>query len=259
MQFKLILYTNEVNPCIPVNYQYPLSSVIYKIISKGNLEYAKFLHESGYGKGFKLFSFSQIDVPFRISGDRLYLKSNELSFSVSFHIPQALDNFVKGLFLSERIEIADKYSRACFSVKSIESLPNRLSRYRDNEIINVTLHSQSLVVASLHNERGYHEFLSPDDPRFTESLVYNWRSKIVTCYDEVVAQSAILLMEVIPAKLPFKSRLITIKTNTPHETKIKGWLNFDLKVTAEKRFVELLTNVGVGLYNSQGGGFTELL
>lgn len=62
------------------------------------------------------------------------------------------------------------------------------------------------------------------------------------------------MMEVIPAKQPFKSRLITIKADTPEQTKIRGWMNFTLKVTAERRFVELLLNAGVGVYNSMGSG-----
>lgn len=61
---------------ISLNYQYPLSAAIYRIIAKGNAAYAHFLHEQGYGKkdkGFKLFTFSQLNVPFKIEGDRMWL------------------------------------------------------------------------------------------------------------------------------------------------------------------------------------------
>ncbi|MBS1744677.1 MAG: CRISPR-associated endoribonuclease Cas6, partial [Bacteroidetes bacterium] len=43
------------------------------------------------------------------------------------------------------------------------------------------------------------------------------------------------------------------------ETKIRGWMNFGLKVTAEKRFAELLQNAGLGLYNAMGCGCVELV
>ena len=109
----------------------------------------------------------------------------------------------------------------------------------------------------MRNEKGNYIFLSPDDVVFAESLVYNWRNKIATCYDEAIASSALLMLEVVPVKQPFKSRLITIKYGKPEETKIRGWLNLALQVTAEKRFIELLLNAGVGVYNSMGCGSVE--
>lgn len=254
MRLQLTLTTNQVNACIPLNYQYPLSAAIYRIIAKGDNDYASFLHEKGYGKGFKFFTFSQINVPFKIEGDRMRLLSNELSFQVAFHLPQAMESFVKGLFQSEKIDIADAKSKAGFTIKSAESLPNPLQQFKENELVSIYLKPLSPVVAGLRNEKGNYVFLSPDDLRFAESLLYNWRNKIATCYDEAMASSALLMLKVVPTKQPFKSKLITIKYGKPEETKIRGWLNLELQVTAEKRFVELLLNAGVGVYNSMGCG-----
>lgn len=243
---------------IPVNYQYPLSAAIYRIIAKGDKAYASFLHERGYGKGFKLFTFSQLNVPFKIEGDRLRLVGNEANFQVAFHLPEAMESFVKGLFQSEQIDIADKKSKVSFSVRSVESLPSPLQPYKENEIINIHLKPLSPMVAGLMKDTGYYDFLSPEDKRFTESLIYNWRNKIATCYDEITASAALLMIAVVPVKQPFKSRLMTIKADTKEETKIRGWMNFELKVTAERRFVELLLNAGAGVYNSMGCGCVEV-
>lgn len=60
MIFQLILNKNKSNAVIPINYQYPLSAAIYKILQKGDSEYAQFLHEEGYGKGYKFFTFSDL-------------------------------------------------------------------------------------------------------------------------------------------------------------------------------------------------------
>lgn len=258
MRFQISL-EKHTGTLIPVNYAYPLSAAIYRIIAKGDAEYAGFLHEEGYGKGFKLFTFSQLNVPFKIDGDRIRLLSNELHFQVAFHLPQAMESFIRGLFQSEDIAIADKKSKAGFRVRSVESLPDPLQQYKENEIIHIHLKPLSPVVAGLMNDRGYYDFLSPEDKRFTESLIYNWRNKIATCYDEVTASSALLMIEVVPMIKPFKSRLITIKSGTPKETKIRGWMNFELKVTAERRFVELLLNAGCGVYNSMGCGSVEVV
>ncbi|MDA3616265.1 CRISPR-associated endoribonuclease Cas6 [Polluticaenibacter yanchengensis] len=258
MRFNILLHTNFSDRRIPINYQYPLSSAIYRIISKGDGEYAKFLHETGYGKkGFKLFTFSQINCPFKISGDRMELLTNELLFQVSFHLPEAMETFIKGLFLSEKVDIADSRSKVSFTVKSIERLPNLLGDSNEGEMINISTRPTSPIVAGVQNEKGYYDFLSPDNRLFTESLIHNWRSKISTCYDDATAESALLMMEVFSMKNPFKSRLITIKSGKPEETKIRGWLNLGLKITGERRFVELLLNAGTGVYSSQGMGFLE--
>ena len=136
----------------------------------------------------------------------------------------------------------------------MESLPDPLRGYRDTEIVSISLEPKSPVVAGLPNESGNYDFLDPADPRFTESLVYNWRSKIAACYDQETAAGALLIADSLSKKTPPKSRLITIKADTPAETKIRGWVNFDLKATAEKRFADLLLNAGAGVYNSQGMG-----
>lgn len=200
MRFKITLNANGRNSTIPINYQYPLSAALYKIIAKGDQDYAYFLHDTGYGRGFKLFTFSDISCPFVIKGDRLCLKKDELTLHVCFHIPQAMENFIKGLFASENIAIADKKSKASFQVVSVETLPNPLGTRTDNEIISMEVRPLSPIVSAIPNERGYDDFLSPDDPRFTERLIFNWRSKIEDCYDKATANDALLMMEMISAE-----------------------------------------------------------
>lgn len=260
MRFLIQLQTSHPKPEISLNYPYYLSAAIYRIIAKGDAEYAQFLHEQGYGKKFKFFSFSQLNTPFKIDGDRMKLISSQANFQVSFHLPQAAENFVKGLFQSEQIEIADKISKVAFKVTSVESLPDPLKTYKENEIVSVLLKPLSPIVVGLPNEKGNYDFLEPSDVRFAESLVYNWRNKIAACYDQATADSALLMAEVIPMNKPFKSRLTTIKSGTKEETKVRGWLYLLLKVTTEKRFVEILLNGGVGIYNSViGGGCVEVI
>lgn len=258
MRFKITLQAKESNCVIPINYQYPLSSALYKIIAKGNERYAGFLHNTGYGKGFKFFTFSDIRCPFEIKGDRLYLKKDKITLIVCFHVPEAMESFIKGLFASEKIDIADKKSKVSFQVVSVESLPNPMASYKENEIVPIQITPISPVVAGIPNDRGHDDYLAPDSALFIENLIYNWRSKIAVCYDEDTAMNALLILEIIPTKHTFKSRLITIKGDTKEESKIRGWVNFELKSTAEKRFLELLLNGGVGLYNAQGMGCVEL-
>ncbi|PVD52169.1 CRISPR-associated endoribonuclease Cas6 [Terrimonas sp.] len=264
MRFRLVIIAAFKESVIPINYQYPLSAAIYKIIERADSMYAQFLHNTGYRqsgslKSFKLFTFSDIKVPFSINGDRLCLHSPKVEVQVCFHLPQAAENFIRGIFIKQQLDIADKKSKVRFEIQSVESLQDPLQVYKPKELISIILKPLSPVVAGLPDEKGNYVFLEPGDTRFTESLVYNWRSKISACYDAVTGDGALLMMEVVAIKEPFKSRLIWIKADTPAMTKIRGWLNFELKVTAERRFVELLMNSGVGVYNSMGCGCMEVV
>lgn len=254
MQFKITLQRNSDDGIIPINYQYPLSAAIYKIIQKGDAEYAGFLHGKGYGKGYKFFTFSDIKCPFKIKGDRLQLLQSELEFIVSFHLPEASEKFIKGLFLSQEIIIADYKSKASFTVKSVESLTDPLSGIEKDGIMEAVLNPISILVAGVKNQKGNYDYLPPDHPRFIESLEFNWRKKIEANYNPEIAEKAKLRIAVLYYKKPPRSRLITIKGGKSEETKIRGFNNFQLKVNAEKKFIHLLINCGLGLETAMGCG-----
>jgi CRISPR-associated endoribonuclease Cas6 len=48
MRLQLNLTTQQQNPVLPDNYQYPLSAAVYKIVERADSNYSKFLHETGY-------------------------------------------------------------------------------------------------------------------------------------------------------------------------------------------------------------------
>lgn len=247
MRFKITLQTiNEQREIIPLNYQYSL-----RLSSTGlyprEMQRMPVFCTKPYGRDFKLFTFSQLNILFKIEGDRMILTSRETSFEVAFHLTQAMESFIEGLFQSEKIGIADKKSKASFRIKSVESLPNPLQRYNENEMGHVQLNPLPPLVAGMHNEKSNYDCLAPDNAQFTESLIYNWRSKIATCYDGTTASSALLMTEIVPMKQPFKSHLIATKAGTSEGTKIRGWMNFGLMVTRERKFVELLINTRAGM------------
>src|SRR5690606_18666101 len=113
MRFSLKLFALDFPAVLPLNYQYPLSAVIYRILQQADKDYAHFLHETGYKqydhslKSFKLFTFSDSRTPFKIAGDRMQFRTPEAELIVSFHLPLAAETFVRGLFMNQEIEIAD--------------------------------------------------------------------------------------------------------------------------------------------------------
>lgn len=259
MRFRIKLEAIEGQKVIPANYQYPLSAAIYKIISKGDSEYATFLHQKGYGKGFKFFCFSDIKCPFVIEGDRMKLQQNEVEVQVAFHLPEAMQHFVQGVFASEKINISDKKSRQDFRVKTIERVNNTLSVYKENEVISVYTRPISPLVVGLKREDWSYEYLNPEHSRYQEMFVYSWREKIKTAYSEEEANNAFLAMEVKFYEKPYRGRLVTIKQGTLEESKKKGYVGFKMEVKGERRFIDLLLNVGGGIYNAQGLGFLEIV
>lgn len=259
MRFKIKLETKSPSVEIPINYQYPLSAAIYKIIAKGDEKYAGFLHEQGYGKGFKLFTFSDLKGKFKIRKDRMTLLDEQISFVVCFHMPEASRNFIEGLFRSEEIVIADKKSKVQFSVQSITAQDNPLKDIPANEIISVMVKPISPIVIGEKQDTGHYTFLAPDDDRFTKQLINSWRSKIEANYNDSIAVDAVLLAEIEKYRNPWRSRLVTIKAATPEETKIRGFLNFKIKLTAERQFIDLVLNAGMGLYSAQGMGCLEVI
>ncbi len=266
MRLLLTLQAQEARPVIPINYQYPLSAAIYKILDRADGVYAAFLHDTGYSKRdsakrFKLFTFSDLRVPFAPpKNDRLYLKGREAKLTVCFQVPEAAENFVKGLFLHQELDIADKVSKATFIISQVEAMDNGLPA---GPHPTVWLQPISPVVTGRKNERGHYDFRSPLDEDFTACLRYNWVEKyLAACPDaSATAQelSDSLAIEVALLASPPQERRPIIKAGTPEETKIRGYMRFRLKVTGPREVIEVGLNAGVSLYGSQGMGGVEMI
>ena len=261
MRIKLSLNSAESQPIIPINYQYPLSSAIYKILQNADASYSEFLHEKGYGKGFKLFTFSDIKCPFKIVDDRLILLSIKIEIIVCFHLPKVAETFIKGLFISQQIDIADRKSKASFAVDQVVSLALPSDLFQANQRVEVLLTPLSPIVCGLKNEKGNYDFLSPTDERYEDLLFLNWKEKCKSVFEkeEITQIMEGSFIQILFCKNPPTSRLITIKANTNAETKIRGFKNFKIKIKGKKEAVELLVNSGVGLYNAQGMGCLEIV
>ncbi|CAL1517142.1 CRISPR-associated endoribonuclease Cas6 [Chitinophaga sp. MM2321] len=266
MKFKLILSPAQSKTLIPINYSYPLSAVIYKILDSADRDYAEFLHSRGYTqkdslKAFKLFTFSDIKTPFRIVDDRLHFLSDVAELVVSFHLPQVAENFIKGLFLHQRIEIADQHSRAIFSIDRVETLAAIPVMGSNNHVQELLLKPTSPVVCGSMNEQGHYNFLAPNHPDFMRVLLFNWKEKFRALHGIVATDLAFSFaeMEVLLFSKSPRPRLITIETDTAAQTKIKGYANFRMKVKGTRAALELLVDGGVGTYCNMGVGSVEIV
>jgi CRISPR-associated endoribonuclease Cas6 len=261
MRFKITLYTQQTHPQLTLNYQYPLSAAIYKIIQRADAAFSEMLHNTGYGQGhksFKLFTFSDLSTIYTIQGDRMLLKSDTASFIICFYIPQAAENFIKGLFAHQQLEIADSKSKVVFGVQQVESQADSVSSPATNTIKKALLSPLSPLVVGRKNDRGHYDYRSPQDADFTDCLLYNWLEKYRAVYnapDEVICQlQQQTNIQTIFYHNPPRERKPIIKAGTPEQTKLRGYNNFRLHVTAPSDMLELAMSAGLGLYNAQGMG-----
>lgn len=256
MRLKLTLHSKQYS-LLPFNYQYPLSSAIYKIIQSADAEFAAFLHNTGYGEGhksFKLFNFSDIKTPFVKNDDRMQLQTGEAELIVCFFIPQAAENFIKGLFINQQLRIADHKSKTTFVISHVESLALTYNSKNQKQL----LQPLSPMVVGKKNSHGHYDYRSPEDKNFRDCLLHNWIEK----YSETSNADVDALQDLkqkIKIDLRFfphppQQRLITIKGGTDAETKIRGYTKFRMEVTAPEEMLELAMGAGLGLHNAQGMG-----
>jgi CRISPR-associated endoribonuclease Cas6 len=272
---KLSLVGAKQTPAISLNYHYLISAAIYKIIGCADSSYATFLHDEGHtflqrrntgisdnvavlspkghrNKRFKFFTFSDIRTPFQIVGDQMILLSRTIEITVCFHINKTAENFVKGLFMEQRIYIGT----ALFKIDSVESI-----HYSFN-VEKIILQPISPLVVGRKNDRGHYDYRSPQDSDFSERLIYSWIEKYCAIYNiDPGNQEFIPDISITPIFFPNppQRRLVTIKKDANGDRKVRGYTKFRLEVNTSPEMLEIALNTGLGLHNSQGMGCVSLV
>jgi CRISPR-associated endoribonuclease Cas6 len=251
MQFQLTLRRTGLANRLPLNYQYPISAWIFKVIARADADYATFLHNQGYQarhKNFKLFTFSRLGLANpHVQGDRLVLTSPEARLRVSFYLDRAAEPFVAGLFAHQRCGLGDAQSQVDFEVVQVEALP--LPALAPT----LRLRALSPLVVGRRNERGHYDYLPPSDPDFGPLLRQNLVDKYVATGQPLDPAWADAPFDLRPGDREPKSQLITIKQGEPGQTKVRGFL-FDFALTAPPPLLELGLLAGLGRHNAEGFG-----
>lgn len=255
MYFKITLRCTDNQSVLPVNYQYELSAWIYRLLQNADAEYADFLHRHGYTTGrksFKLFCFSHLHIPkLRVDGDRLHILSREISFTICFYLDRAAEGFVKGLFSEQQFSLGDRISRVNLIVQTVELRPVQIPEGNAP----VCIHMLSpLVVARKRPDDLPDEYLHPDDPDFGKLLFINLLDK----YAAATGQTPPSWWDAgrfrfRPVGAPPRSKLVTIKTGTAAQTKVRGWM-FDFEIDAPRELIETGLLAGWGRMNGEGFG-----
>jgi CRISPR-associated endoribonuclease Cas6 len=262
MRFKLTLTKTPAANRLPINYQYELSAWIYRVLEEASPEFSAFLHGQGYtygSKQFKLFTYSSLEVA-RYSIDktteRLIILSDTVSLQISFCLEEAASTFITGLFMNQRLGLGDRLSRVDFVVSGVEALPE--PEFTEHMQLQ-TLSPLCLSVAEERHGRIMPQYLSPEDSRFEKLFFDNLLHKFMAlpqfalaAAEDADALQGDLFMQFRLLSAP-KARLITIKKDTPQETKVRGYL-FDFALQAPANLIEFGYAAGFGEKNSMGFG-----
>lgn len=240
---------------LPMDYQYYLSAWIYKIFGTADKEFARFLHEEGYQAGyrqFRFFNYSSLDFgkPILWKDKRLFeIRQDHLVLKISFLLSEAAEKFIIGLFNNQTAYIGDKFNGLDLVVSQVERLPEpaikREMHYR----------SATPVVIGLKGEEDkFAQYLAPEDGRYEELFMKHLRMK----YQALPTKQEVLTEEKMHFRLLSESRskLVTIKPDTPQQTRVKGYL-FDFELSAPDVIHQLVLSCGAGEKGSVGFGWCE--
>ncbi|WP_321517163.1 CRISPR-associated endoribonuclease Cas6 [uncultured Bacteroides sp.] len=255
MRFRLALNVEKhiFGNRLPLNYQYELSGVIYKILSLANAEYATWLHDNGFTfdtKQFKLFTYSRLEIPaYTIEKEfaRLRINCDTVEWYISFLPEESTEKFVEGVFMNQAFQLGDCKSKVQFRVQSVQVLP-----YPQFEK-EMTFETLSPICVSLKNSIGKTDYLSPLDERSKESILFSLLNRYHAFYGKPYSGSLDFKFDVLNTP---KSTLVTFKAYTQNESKVKGYM-CKFRMNADPELMKIAYESGVGMKGSQGWGMVK--
>lgn len=259
MRIELIL-NHAPNQVLPINYQYLISSWIYRTLENADAAFATWLHERGYmraGRKYKLFSFG------RLEPQRYLINKKDQTFTLvygptrlelSFYIDDAMQHFVMGLFQNQRFTLqSGQYFKVDVEVANINLLPK--------PIFHSTMRFRAvspICISQDQEGKEYAQYLHPEDEGYIGLLTQNLLRK-QQAHQRQLAGMKEEGIHLPMLQVPFRvlseprSRLIHIK-----KTKIRGYV-FDFEISAPTNLLEMGYFAGFGEKNSTGFGMVKIL
>jgi len=257
MRFKITLNRTTKQRMLPMDYQYYISAWIYSVLKQADSDFARFLHEKGYGqdasKLYKLFCFSPMDFgkPKLWKEKKLFeIDAHYIKFKVSFDVPEAASNFIKGLFMRQEFYLGDKFNGIDFAVTQVEAL----AEPHFSEIMKYHLVTPWVVSYQSEHDK-YPQYLSPDDERFHSLAIKHLVEKYNNTRNNHVKISSDQMK--LSLKTSFKRAGFVMKPGTREESRVVGNL-FDFELSAPVEVHRMIWNAGVSEKSSSGFGWLAL-
>ena len=246
---KLVVDKPIFGNILPLNYQYELSSFVYAAIHRSDAQYSTWLHQNGFiadNKQFRLFTFSHLHVPkYNIAGDRLMIESPTVEWQITFLPERSTEEFIRGLFSEQVFTLGDRQSKVQFRVTGIELMPEPIF---SPDMVFTTL--SPVCIARHIPETNQIFYESPDSPYAREAMLRNLKNKYAAYHGHEHTGSDNFELKLLSTPI---SKLVSIKTGTPYQTKIRGY-TFRFMLKADENLLKVMWNSGLGEKGSMGFG-----
>lgn len=264
MRLRLSLKSLAARTSVPLNYNYPVSAAVYKLLNQACPEYAGWLHDRGYkspaNRLLKLFTFSRLDIP-AVKRIENSLQSNSPDvWALYISSPMEKDfvqNFVLGLFKQSRLQIGNREMQAQFMIENIESL----SMPDFKPVMQGKMLSSCVIsTAREYNGKMQPYYLRPDDAGISEAIRHNLISKFTTISGHPPHDDSFKLdldFAYFKRRKGRVSKLISIKEGSPEETRLKTFI-MPFQVTGSTELMQTAWECGIGDKNSLGLGMIDL-
>ncbi len=259
MRLSLQLIPISKAAVVPINYQYPLSAAIYKILHQASPDYAVFLHDQGYpapsGRLMKLFTFSKLWIP-KVKIERQFLKGGHGPWRLQVGSPmlnEFVQNFVLGLFEAVEIVVAGQGVHTEFRVEQLEALP--VPEFKETMRFKCL---SPIVVSTIREHRGRLQpyYFRPHDEGVSEAIRNNLLEKHRIIHAQKPEDNQLTFR--LEANDKPRSKLITIKEGTAEATQIKAFETY-FTLEGSTELMQTAWECGLGEHNSQGFGMVEVV
>lgn len=243
----------EREAAFPVDHQYDLQKLVYRLLGTSSAEYTEFLHDTGYElsgdsrKRTKLFVFSRLSSPQRrIVGDRLTLGAGRVTWQISSPVEDFLNHSVSGLLMTgSRVTVCGNALEVC----EVEALPAPTFGER------MRFSCLTPIVASkaLGDGRTYY-YRPSDGAAFSEALRGNLLRKYAALYGAGAEEA--------PFRVEFDGEYLArhrggTKLVRFKETNVVGAFA-PFTVSGAPELLRLAWDSGLGEKNSGGFGMIDL-
>lgn len=252
LQLKMLRKKGEF---LPINYQYLISSWIYRVFNSADGRFSAFLHDTGYcsdGRNFKMFTFSQLNIrPYTLEQNRIRLLGREIALTLRFLVDKSSEHFVKGLFMNQIVTLGNSQDAVTFEITTVTvSNPvvfSPVMRY----------YCLSPICVSCLRPDGGTEYLHPADRQYGNLLVQNLvrKAKALQLACGETEQTAACSFRLLNAP---RKKGIHIKEGTQSHTQVIGYL-FKYELEAPTELQEIGYYAGFGEKNSLGFGCGEVM
>ena len=246
---------------LPVNYNYFLTGLIYRIIKNSSEDYSQFLHNKGYSlpeskKGFKLFTYSMLmSKKARIKGETISFGDGSIHWYISSPVDTFIQHLITGVFTKgQEIKVGQENKESGFLINQVETLPEP----QFSNTMRFTCLSPITVSKNIKNSNGSNcfvcHYLRPWEDGFSEAIKNNLvkKYKLVTGKEIEDAKFSIKVDEEYMNK---RNGKITKNINFKG-TNIIGFMA-PFEVNGSTELIEIGYETGFGEKGSMGFGMVK--